>query len=230
MLAFQYALKFEDAFESAEDSMKLLLVSLILLNCLMLKAESAVGNGGVGIICYENENIKSSELVDYVEGQYFNKTFVLAQINIQNIFPYIIDRISPISPNRAKKYKKYIDSFFAESSHVFNSDIIDPLDSYNYISKEDCFHKTVVLQSKIDNPLVKKYLIQMDYFQKMNALNQAMTVLHEVIYREAISYGHTNSEFTRELNYNLFSDQWYAFSQSGYLQLLKKYNIPLDAE
>ncbi len=210
---------------------KLLVFLFITLTCISFKtfAESAVGNGGVGIFCgyisdYEYEDIY---IVDYIEG--LSKGLSYNKLDKLKSADLFLQKLSQYSPRRAKKIKKEFDSFLEQVNFVANQEIINPNDTYAYINLENCEHKTIILQSSIESNLIKKYLVQENYFKQLDPTNLIILKVHEIIYREALMYNHKNSEYTRKLTQNLLSDQVDNFLQTQYFSLLNRYNIPRDS-
>lgn len=193
--------------------------------------ESAVGNGGIGIVCpdpIDKKLIKSVELLDYLEGIYLYDYTYVELSKTQNIASKIFTRLLDSSPKRAEQYKKWYDSFSTEAAYKSAKQLLDPEDSYHYINRKGCKHKTLILQMKFHIPGTPKYLINKDYVPLMSDLEQNMLMFHELIYREAIEKGHSNSIFTRKYTALLFSDQWDEKKDKALKRLMKIYKFPRD--
>jgi hypothetical protein len=192
-------------------------------------AGSSVGNGGIGIICETKDGtITSVELLDYLEG-IFLESYTYTQLSNQNAMENIvIQRLSEISPKRAAVYKTQLEHFFKESIFKPGVEILDPEDSYHYINRKGCKHKTLILQLRHSIPGTPKFIINADYFPLLSHLEKTMLLFHEIIYREAIAIGHEDSRFTRAFTAFLFSDQWEAQKANVLPKLFKRFDFPKE--
>ena len=89
------------------------------------------------------------------------------------------------------------------------SEILDPEDTYSWINYKGCFHKTIILQTRLEVPGLPKYHINEDLFKLLSPPMRDMLLFHEVLYRNAIDFGGaTDSVFVRRVTGILFKDSW----------------------
>lgn len=207
----------------------LVLLFICLFYSLTSLSGSSVGNGGIGIIC-ENKSggITSVELLDYLEGVYLENYSYREMASQKVMEAKVLERLAVISPKRAEEYKKQLANFFNEAVFKPGVEILDPEDSYHYINRKGCKHKTLILQLRLSIPGTPKYVINADYFSLLSHLEKTMLLFHEIIYREAIKIGHEDSRFTRAFTAFLFSDQWDQQRDKVIPLLFKRYDFPKE--
>lgn len=170
-------------------------------------AGHSVGGGGTGVVCHDaNEDISSIEIYDYFYARKLGRDINLGPSNetYQTQAQVALDRLAKLSPLRAKKYADQIRSFespqeanFLKDTSIFHvpdlgQPVLDP--------GPGCELVQIVFQQEPRFSRDKRYLINEFYWKLLNQTQKAGLVLHEVIYREAMSYGQNDSSGAREFN------------------------------
>ncbi|OFZ49066.1 MAG: hypothetical protein A2381_15820 [Bdellovibrionales bacterium RIFOXYB1_FULL_37_110] len=197
---------------------------LFILLCVFITPYSLAGhdtgNGGDGLICKNLDGtIKSIELLDYYEATVRD----LIPINLgpdnqyQSMLSYVIKRLEQLSPQRAKIYQEQLSAFLIETKFLNDTIFLDIPDSAHDFIPAGCSIEQLAIQRKKLLKYDKKYFINNDYWPHLPPRDQAGLLLHEVIYTEALNYGHQNSKLVRKFNGYLSSDQiqnhdWYDFA------------------
>ncbi len=158
-----------------------------------------IGNGGDVIKC---EDSRPLELLDYFEAVKIRGW----SIDLGNgetskdMVEFAIRRLESYSPTRAELYRNYASTFFEEAKFLEETNLTDIPDSNHIALPRGCSIAQIANQSE---PLFdgdKRYLIANDIWKELPERDQAGLILHEIIYREAISLGHSNSVSVRILN------------------------------
>lgn len=179
-------------------------VSLACLMAVPCWAGVEHGNGGGSVVCRAADgSITSVELLDFYEQrQLLNLTRDMgpAGTSYKDKIHYVLDRHADLAPYRAKSWGEQADNF--ESEAVFLSGVVfDQLhDTGDIFIPSACTFEQVVVQQEPTLPRDKRFKVNKDLWDRLDDENKAGLVLHEVIYREAITYGHTDSIATRYVN------------------------------
>lgn len=171
---------------------------------------SNVGNGGDGIVCKIPGGKKTVELLDYYEartqlkdpktGQAIRMDFGAPGLSVDEIVELLISRVAEVSPERAERYRAQARTFMGETQFLPNADLTDIPDSLHAAVPSNCEIKQLVNQRKKPFAMQARYNVDKTLWDLMASnASKAGTILHEVIYREAIEAGQTNSVPTRLL-------------------------------
>lgn len=162
------------------------------------------GNGGGAVVCRgPNHEIKSIELLDFYEQReilQLNRDLGPTNTSYLEKIKYVLAHRKNFAPFRAKLWGSQADNFLNESVFLKGVKFNRLNDTGNIFIPEGCDFEQVAVQ---DEPLFtrqKRFKINQDLWDAMDDENRAGLVLHEIIYREAISYGHEDSIRSRYLN------------------------------
>ena len=175
------------------------------------RAEREVGNGGTGVVCFDaNGQISSVEVYDYFEA----RTLRHAVIDLgDSSLSYIeqagvaLQRLAQYSPLRTNRYIGEVASF-EQNANFLPPGISLPLipDTGAIQLPDGCRLEQIVRQDEPRFPDDKRFVVDRDLWDQMDEQNKAGLVLHEVIYKEALGYGHETSVGTRYFN-SLFAQR-----------------------
>ncbi|MGK5087278.1 hypothetical protein WDW86_06945 [Bdellovibrionota bacterium FG-2] len=193
----------------------------------MLAAGTEVGNGGDGLVCFdEHGNISSVELLDFYEGRAYrgiNREMGSSRLSFAQKVQYVLDRLRRVDPARAEKLGAGIVSFLGvESRFLAGVNLVDIPDSGHLFFPNGCRVVQVAIQHEPDIQGDARYVINKDLWDKMDDENRIGLALHELLYREALKYDHTNSIRVRYLNSVITSDQITTMTQKTYVNELRK--------
>jgi hypothetical protein len=190
-----------------------------------------VGNGGGTVVCRNpDHSIKSIELLDYYESILHTGM----QIDIQTIpgdwkakAAAILNRVRAKSELHYQLYSLWLANFESEWKLIPDM-VISTVPDSGYIGVPNgCEFEQAAVQRK---PIVggdPRYYISADLWSAMDDNQKAGLVLHEIIYREAIAYGHTDSIRTRYLNGLFASTEFQAMSFQDYVKALDEMHFEL---
>ncbi|MFZ4715238.1 MAG: hypothetical protein ACOYL6_16065 [Bacteriovoracaceae bacterium] len=180
--------------------MKHLFLALTLLGTTSLFAGERAGNGGDAIVCGQK-----AYLLDYMEAKNRNIDIHFEQATTRTeMVEVAIKRLAKMDAERAKSYgvlaKEILDDieiledgpnqktkFVAFSNYRLN-DIDDSLESF---SVPECEKVQLIIQAQPIFPHERLLTINKEVWLKMDATQQAMAVLHEVLYKEDIYTNHS---------------------------------------
>ncbi|MCB9024674.1 MAG: hypothetical protein H6625_00015 [Bdellovibrionaceae bacterium] len=183
-----------------------------------------VGNGGDVIVCKDSsDKIVRIELLDHFEAiNYRNQIIDLGpeELNIQDKLEIAFQRLKRLSPDRAKLYHEWADSFFAEAQFREDLDLIDIPDSDHSILPKGCNVQQIVNQATILLPGQKRYTIDNSLWSLLSNTQKAGLILHEVVYREALQLKHTHSVNARILASLMASPSLETITLKEFVELL----------
>ncbi len=182
-------------------------------------AGQIVGNGGDVLECVDPKTGQVRvELLDLFEARARGIHLDLgsAETPTEHKIAQMLERLRPRTPLRTDSYSAQVASFWSESMKVRGVSLPDVPDSKHLMLPSGCFVKQVVIQQTPDFSNPSRYTIDMDIYDRLDSDSQAALILHEVIYREAISVGHLDSIAVRYFNSYLFSGKVERLSQDEY--------------
>ncbi len=200
------------------------IISLTVLSAFAYASGRTVGNGGNVVIC-DNDGVKTYEVLDFYEARVLRNVqidFDLKGDTFESKAQFLIKRLERVSSVRAQLYQQFFQNFKQEVFWLKEGELNDISDS-DHITKppQGCSIKQVVNQSNPVMPMDKRYFIDQKIWDKMTDTQRVGLVMHEIIYREAISLGHTNSVSTRYLNSIISSGVMDEMSELGFAQILR---------
>lgn len=141
--------------------------------------------------------------------------------SIEQKINFILQRLEKLSPERARLYRSYYASFFNEVQWIEEGALNPIPDSDHIISPPPgCLVRQTVNQSQPVLPADKRYFIDKDVWDRLDDNQKTGLLLHEIIYREALSIGHVNSVSTRYLNGFISSSEMAEISVPAFNKLL----------
>jgi hypothetical protein len=185
-----------------------------------------VGNGGDVFQCQNSKNV----LVDVYEAQ-AQRGITLdlggPRLDLFSKIDLAIKRLERLSAARAKVYHDQAHNFFNEAALIPGAQLTPVPDVYNWVTPNGCVLKQIAIQHAPEFPQDKRYLVSKDLWDTLDDDSKAALILHEVIYREGISLGFTNSIAVRYFNSLLFSHQLDQATAQDFVPILQ--SLPFQA-
>jgi hypothetical protein len=180
---------------------------LIFLFTLAVHAGTEVLNGGNAIVLRDSEGkILKARLYDYHEGGIRGIVPNIPGETVEQKLKILFERLARISPERAKMYAGQFLNF--EQDRGFINEPLAPQNDLNPISIPVGYKiEQLALQRRPIFPQDKHFYINEEIWQALDADNRAGLILHELIYREAIGFGHTSSTYVRYFNSLIAADR-----------------------
>ena len=142
---------------------------------------------------------------------------------------YVLNRLKRLDPKRARLYHQRIKDLFAGEGKVVYYFLPFPNipDSHHHQDLSHCRLEQVAYQVHPNRPGGTRYFFFRKTWDRMDDLNKAGLILHEIIYREALEFGHTDSVRARKFNALISSRLMDRLSSAGYLEILKELALPV---
>jgi len=210
--------------------MKIFIISILFLaSFYVIAGDKVVGNGGDAIVCRNNSGeIIFSEFYDIFEARE-ERGIMLSlgdeALSIKDKLDIMLDRLSRFSPIRAEVYRKEAYLFLKSYRMVPGLEDIPDSNHSVYLSGPNCIVEQVIKQKEKIFDEDKEYLIAKDIWNNFSNDSKAVAIIHEIMWKEAISYGHKYSNNLRYLGSKLFSKDLEGKSIIDYLFILQKTNF-----
>jgi len=204
----------------------LILASLGLSVPAQAAGEGTVGNGGDVLVCARPGSKRVIELLDFYESRSLRSVepyFEGAKLTREGILEQYLSRLDRLDPQRGRTYRGMLEEFWREAQFLSGVKLRDVPDSMHVAIPKNCSVEQLVIQQEPNELLYeKRYTFDRDLWEKMSPLQQAGTIMHELIYREQISEGATNSIRARYFNSQLASKAATAWLDLEYQEVLKR--------
>lgn len=164
-----------------------------------------VGNGGDVLFCVEMNGHHIYVLEEYEEFSY-RPQIGDKDLAYQEKVMILLKRIQKNFPVRYQYYKRIYESFRTNLTYVDYD--LPEIDDANHWTSENCFIKQAAFFKESGN-YEYKYFIQKGIWDSLSNNKKAVLMFHEILYTEAVSLGHNNSESIRKANRLIFSNQSY---------------------
>jgi hypothetical protein len=180
-------------------------------------AGGEVGNGGNTVVCFGVfDTISSTELLDYYQyADTLPYDLGPAFTNFNDKVKFVLNRLSRLDPERAKNYQIEA-SQFVQVTRWVNGSIPQVPDSGFVPVPKDCSIEQTAIQYPANRSDGTRYTVTDDIWDRLDENNKAGLILHEIVYREEIRLGYTDSEKARYYNAVISSDQINTMDQNTY--------------
>jgi hypothetical protein len=208
--------------------MKVLIFLIIIFSTNVFAGEK--GNGGDVVFCDNpTPQQKAIELLDYYEG------VVLAEegdpkidlgeesLSYQEKFEILVSRIAKYSPARANLYRKWAVEFFNEAELV-TEELPQIPDSLHVFLPSGCQLRQIVIQQSEPGPGEFRYKVSQQLWDMLDNEGRAGLLLHEFLYRDAVTFGQNDSRRSRAINYR-FARNIIFESLNSYLRFFESYGF-----
>lgn len=188
------------------------------------QAGGEVGNGGDAVVCpVAGTTTKKVETLDVFEARTLRGIKLdlgPSSLSWQDKVDLAIHRLDVLDVKRADRLRGWAKTFVADSVFAAGIVLTDIPDSKQVALPKDCTIEQVVVQKVPAFAKDRYYTFSKDLWDLLDSDNQAAIVLHELIYREAITFEHRNSTASRYFNSLVFSDSFQNMALVDYLSEL----------
>ena len=194
-------------------------------------AGDSKGNGGHVVVCREPRTnaIQHLELLDFYEAREIRGIErELGGTRTPDKIAVALGRLARLDKPRAEAYAARAAKFESEAliKKGVKLRLID--DSFHLALPAHCRIEQLAIQIEPVFPEDRRYLVNGDYWELLDADNRAGLILHEVIYAEALRLGHTDSRAARYFNSYLTSKKIEAITPEGYPDFLRLIRFRAD--
>jgi hypothetical protein len=198
-------------------------VIVSLLASLLTTAAQAgrdVGSGGIVVKCLNADEVPiSSELLDFYEARALLNLPVRDDLLVLEQQAFILTSLRALfvfDPSRALRLAGWYSDFFNESSFLQDIALTDTNDADNVAVPDGCILQQTAIQKEPLFPEEKRYYLSQSVWNYLSEKDRAGLILHELIYRDAIALGQTNSRRTRLFLGLLTSNLFLNLEQKSY--------------
>lgn len=187
-----------------------------------------VGNGGDVLVC-ETAAVETIEVFDIYEARTLRQLTLDLGVDgtVNEKVELALRRLERLDSERAQRYLKQADTFFAEANILpIDFELPDVTDTNEIGKPNNCSLKQIAIQRSPIGPQDKRYHIADKWWSRLNDDNKAALVLHEIIYREALTLGHQDSTAVRVLVGHIISAEFKSMSQNDYNLMMKDAKLP----
>jgi hypothetical protein len=194
-----------------------------------------VRNGGAAVVCYAADGVtkNSIELFDYWEmktvlGDSNGVDLGPETLSVSQKIELFAKRLDLVDPDRATRYRQTAQAIFTQMHRVLRDDLgATPIDDDRSAIPDPqgpCKKELFAVQIRLPAPGATRFMIRRDLYDSPLTSNttRAGIILHEIVYRDAISQGHLNSDEARRFHYVIASNFNHAPS------LLESYQFLLE--
>lgn len=142
---------------------------------------------------------------------------------ITGVAQQLIDRLKVMDVKRWKTYSGWLQSFYDDSRFVDGAELLDVPDTGIGFIPKGCELKQLVIQHEPKFPFDRRYIISNDYWSRMSIEHAAAAVVHEILYRDAITQkpGVNTSEPIRYFHAMILSNEVSNMAMPDYQELLQ---------
>lgn len=176
------------------------------------------------VYCQNQDGSPHLELLDFYEGRSLKGIRVELgpkDLPVEIKISQALNRLERVSAGRAANYRRQVESFFQETLFLEDASLIDIPDSDHIVLPRNCKIQQIANQSQplyLEDP---RFVIDKVLWDQLDNDNRAGLILHEIIYRETLSLGHTNSIAARLLNSNITSQRIESMTVADFTTFLR---------
>ena len=199
-------------------------VLIFLIYCLPLLAGNEVGNGGDAVVC-PNKNPILLDFYEVNSSQYILREFKQEKSREQ-ILMEVVNQLKEIAPALHRKYSRTIRSLTSKIVMIKGKNFRDIKDSFHVGITKECSLQQLAMQKKDFNSKILKYYLNEDIFKKLNPVNQAGLIFHEIIYEHFRYFGKGSSVTVRSFNRYLFSKKILKATKISFNKKVQSLGVP----
>jgi hypothetical protein len=200
------------------------------LLCASLLASEAwagkeAGNGGNVVTCRKaDHSLTSIEMLDYYEARVFRGISVSmgdASFDYKQKIDLVLDRLAKSDPGRAERYRGWAKSFMSEAALIPGITLTPIPDSDQVGLPRGCAMEQIAIQKEPQFPQDSRYTISKDLWDNLDEQGKAGLILHEIIYREALGFGHQTSVASRYFHSLIASELYSKLTDRERIKLMQ---------
>jgi hypothetical protein len=211
--------------------MKLFQIALLILSgscgsssemLIIQRGGDQVGNGGKSVVCRDQTgSIESIEILDFYEGrELYGRVPRFQSPNPKEAIPAALLPLKELDPDRYGRYQNYLSDFFSNTKFI-SSPLMITNDSEEIIAPpEGCEIEQLIIQISPRFPQDRRYNINRELWEALDAQNRIGIILHEIIYYEALAQSHRNSVSPRYLTSLIASGELSTLTTEQYHHLM----------
>ena len=183
------------------------LVALSLITALAAGSQAFAGPGDAGggnaVVCKEDDGSVKAQVLDYYEAKLLNDITIdlgAANLTYQQKVDVALNRLAEVDLGLSNTLKKSAEEFYKSTAFIEKARLEPVPDSKHIFIPEGCDISQIAVQIQREYPGQKIYYVNKKIWDLMDSDSKAGLVLHEIIYRNAIAGGATDSKGARFMN------------------------------
>ncbi|WP_413293609.1 hypothetical protein ACLSU7_00750 [Bdellovibrio sp. HCB185ZH] len=211
-------------------SMKSVLFVVLMSFPTLGHAWTYVGNAGNVVVCEDKvmgfyDRFELSLRYDWVwDQEVIESAGSTSEFDEVQIAAAYIKRIQRLNPILYGKLNTYLATFMDEVTFVkgYLPNVLDDA-GVVVLPAKDCSLELLIVQKPVQYPKKSLYTINQIYWDKLSTQDRAVAILHEIIYRVALSRGKApeSSEGVRLINEVILSNKVKTMSEDEFANLLR---------
>jgi hypothetical protein len=197
------------------------LISFHALAQVKLANGNGVGNGGDAVVCKD-----SAELLDFAEAKLLKKFTLISSVKSENYMSAAKERLEKLKGLDRKLADQYLNVLLKVDTRwkiIENAQFRDVPDSFEIAIPDGCKLEQLAIQQEMEGKTVIH--VSKKIWDRLNVMNKAGLLLHEIIYEHFITTGETNSVKARKFNAFLFSQELEKSDKKKYREVVRSLGI-----
>lgn len=194
---------------------------IVNLFCSAVFAQNKIGNGGDIVSC------KSSNIIlDFYENDQNNSLITSNGKKYSEILKIQFEKFKSIAPKVFNNYLDRLKSIENEIDFKKNVKLTDIKDSEEFFLPEDktCHLYQIAIRKKSKTENEKRFLVDKKLWNKLDEVNKAGLISHEIIYEHLSKLNEKNSINARKINRFIFSKN---SKENDFWKLIQELKIEL---
>ncbi len=185
-------------------------------------------NGGDGVFCVSPEGQPlNGTLLDFYESKQPIPTDIGVNDSYILIAENILKKIKKAAPKISEQYSIRLKNIESEFEFIKTEKLVDIADSMNFLSpgNSNCQILQIIIRKKFVIKNESRFLVQENLWNRLDNINKAGLILHEIIYEHFAKLGQENSTKARRLNSFMFFNS--NITENSFWSLVKQFEIAL---
>lgn len=179
---------------------------------------NGVGNGGDMVSCKVD-----GELLDFTEAKLLKRFEILRRpmTDWKHYSQVRLEILNKVDSRLSAQYKTVLSTIHNRLKFIENADFRDVPDSFEIAIPSGCKLEQVAIQQDGQIHINKKL------WDKLDGVNHAGLIMHEIIYEHFITLGEKNSVKVRQFNAMLFSNELNRMTTKEYQEYVRLLGLKL---
>ncbi len=184
---------------------------------------NGVGNGGDAVVCRERV-----EILDFVESRLMKRYSIISdskKLTFMELAKERVSKLRGLDTRLFEQYTKVLSTIADKLVFIENAQFRDVPDSFEIAIPAGCKLEQLAIQQEIDNKTMIH--ISKKLWEKMDDVNRAGLILHEIIYEHLLTTGEVNSIKVRKLNSLIFSGDIDKLTAGDFKKVLRNLGVKI---
>lgn len=138
-----------------------------------------------------------------------------------------LEKLKNLAPQLASQYLDRSRSIESEMDFKKDHHLVDIEDSLHLSLPSSCKLKQIAIRKGQVLGEEKRFVMDQDSWNKLDEVNKAGLILHEVIYEHLVKLNRADSRIAREINRVIFSSELSKMKKGQFWNKIHSYEIPI---